>query len=71
MPYAAIVVAQIPQLLQTAKVLRDPECRNPKQAGLTKKRITEIVTVANQRYHDALDEIEVEIVCFNGPPSRA
>ncbi|KAL6721696.1 hypothetical protein ACLMJK_000800 [Lecanora helva] len=49
-------------LLQTAKILRDPECRNPKQASLTKRRITEIVTVANQRYHDALDEIEIEIL---------
>lgn len=25
-------------------------------------RITKIVTVANQRFHEALDEIEVEIV---------
>lgn len=50
------------QLLQTAKILRDPECHNPKQAGLIKRRITEIVTVANQRFHDALDEIELEIV---------
>lgn len=40
----------------------DPECHNAKQTGLTKMRITKIVTVANQRFHDALDEIEVEIV---------
>ena len=50
------------QFLQTAKVFRESESRNPKQAGLTKRRITEIVTMANHRYHDALDEIEVEIV---------
>ena len=50
------------KLIQTAKILRDPEYHNPKQAGLTKIRITKLVTTANQRFHDALDEIEVEIV---------
>lgn len=36
-------------------------------------RITNIVAVANQRFHDALDEIEVEIVRPHSslcPPSR-
>jgi len=50
------------QLLQAAKILMDPECHNAKQTGLSKMRITKIVTVANQRFHDALDEIEVDIV---------
>ena len=65
---AAINVhAHMLQLLQTSNILRDQESRNLKQAGLTGRRITEIVTTANQRFHDALDEIEVEIVRSNVP----
>ncbi|CAD6568022.1 MAG: hypothetical protein ASARMPRED_001386 [Alectoria sarmentosa] len=49
-------------LHQTGKILRDPNWRNPRQSGLTQKRISEYVPFANQQFHDALDEIEVEIV---------
>lgn len=33
-----------------------------KHTGPPRRQITEIVTTANQRFHDALDEVEVEIV---------
>ncbi|KAF6222389.1 hypothetical protein HO133_001475 [Letharia lupina] len=49
-------------LHQTGKILRDPNQRNPRQSGLTQKRISEYVPWANQQFHDALDEIEVEIL---------
>ncbi|KAL2048352.1 hypothetical protein N7G274_000263 [Stereocaulon virgatum] len=49
-------------LLQTSNILLDPESRNLKQAGLTGRKITGIVTSANQRFHHALDEIEIEIL---------
>ena len=50
------------QLLETSKILRDPNCHNLRQAGFTRGRITKMVGSANQRFHEALDEIEVEIV---------
>ena len=50
------------QLLETSKILRDPNCHNLRQAGFTRGRITKMVDSANQRFHEALDEIEVEIV---------
>ncbi|KAK4690521.1 hypothetical protein P7C71_g6290, partial [Lecanoromycetidae sp. Uapishka_2] len=49
-------------LLQTSKILREPECHNMRHTGPPKRRITEIVTTANQRFHDALDEVEIEIL---------
>lgn len=49
-------------LHQTGKILRDPNWRNPKQSGLTQKRINEYVPWANQQFNDALDEIEIEIL---------
>ena len=55
--------AKIRQLHQTGKILRDPNLRNPRQSGLTQKRINEFVPFANQQFHDALDDIEAEIVC--------
>ena len=58
-------VAYSLQLLQTSKILRDPASRDMKPVGLTRRRITEIVNSANQRFHEALDEIEVEIVRSN------
>ena len=55
------------QLHQTGKILRDPNRRNARQSGLTQMRIGEYVPFANQQFHDALDEIEVEIVCEHIP----
>ena len=52
------------QLLETSKILRDPNCHNLRQAGFTRGRITKMVGSANQRFHEALDEIEVEIVGY-------
>ncbi|KAK0507979.1 hypothetical protein JMJ35_009868 [Cladonia borealis] len=49
-------------LLETSKILRDPNCHNLRQAGFTRGRITKMVDSANQRFHEALDEIEVEIL---------
>ncbi|MCJ1274938.1 hypothetical protein MMC21_002737 [Puttea exsequens] len=49
-------------LLQTSKILREPECYNTRHANLPRRRITEVVSTANQRFHDALDEVEVEIL---------
>lgn len=56
-------IAKFSQLHQTGKILRDPNQRNPRQSGLTQRRINEYVPFANRQFHDALDEIEVEIVC--------
>lgn len=56
-------IAKLSQLHQTGKILRDPNRRNPRQSGITQKSISEFVPFANRQFHDALDEIEVEIVC--------
>ncbi|KAL9127885.1 MAG: hypothetical protein Q9217_003321 [Psora testacea] len=49
-------------LVQTGKIFRDPDLHNPQNAGLTRRRISEFVPPANDRFHDALDEIEIEIL---------
>ena len=57
------LIADLRQLHQTGKILRDPSLRNPRQSGLIQRRVKEYVPFANQQFHDALDDIEVEIVC--------
>lgn len=52
------------KLIQTGKILRDPESRGPKAIGLTKSKVNEFVPAANGRFHDALDEIEIKIVRY-------
>ena len=54
--------ANLLQLHQTGKLLRDQNLWNPRQSGITQKRINEFVPFANQQFHEALDEIESEIV---------
>ena len=53
------------QLIQTGKLLRDPESHNLRSIGLTRSKINEFVPGANDRFHDALDEIEFKIVGEN------
>ncbi|KAI9678688.1 MAG: hypothetical protein M1817_005745 [Caeruleum heppii] len=50
-------------LLQTTKVFGDPALHDPKNVVDTNARMTEIIPGALNRYHSALDALEVEIVC--------
>ena len=54
-------MAKFLQLHQTGKLLRDQNLWNPRQSGITQKRVNEFVPFANQQFHEALDEIESEI----------
>ncbi|KAL9633339.1 MAG: hypothetical protein Q9164_004759 [Protoblastenia rupestris] len=49
-------------LVQTGKILRNPDLHNSQNLGLTRRRISEFVPPANDRFHDALDDIEIEIL---------
>ena len=50
------------QLVQTGKFFQNAMSSNPRPLILEKKRIQATATSVNDRFHEALDEIEVEIV---------
>lgn len=52
----------IVQLVQTGKVFRDRSLHDPKALGNTRERLKKIIPIANERFHEALDEVELEIV---------
>ena len=50
------------QLVQAGKFFRDSSSHEPKHRVPIKRVVNQSVLAANQRFHDALDEIEIEIV---------
>ena len=50
------------QLVQTGKFFQNAASGNPKPLGLERKVLQATGASANTRFHDALDEVEVEIV---------
>ena len=50
------------QLVQTGKFFQNATSSNPRPLILEKKRIQATASSVNDRFHEALDKIEVEIV---------
>lgn len=56
------ILIDIVQLMQTGKVFRDRSLHDPKALGNTRERLKKVIPIANERFHEALDEIELQIV---------
>lgn len=56
----------LPQLVRTGKFFQNASSHDPKHLVYTKESITQDVTAANRRFHEALDEVEIEIVSVLG-----
>ena len=52
------------QLGETGKFFRNPALHDSKHLNYTKGKLNKLITGANQEFQDALDDIEIEIVCF-------
>ena len=48
--------------MQTGKVFRNHSLHDPKALGNTREMLKKVIPGANERFHEALDEIELEIV---------
>ena len=48
--------------MQTGEVFRNRSQHDPKALGNTREMLKEVIPKANERFHEALDEIELEIV---------
>ena len=60
------------QLVQTGKFFKEAASDEPGDLVSAKHLLTEVGTSANRRFHEALDEIEIEFVrasASNFPPS--
>ncbi|KAL8872037.1 MAG: hypothetical protein Q9174_002261 [Haloplaca sp. 1 TL-2023] len=49
-------------LKETGKFFRASQSNDPRQGAFAKAAIAQTIPVANQRFHEALDEIEIEIL---------
>lgn len=49
-------------LVRTGKFFQNSSSHDPKHLVYTKESITQVVTAANRRFHDALDEVEIELI---------
>ncbi|MCJ1426160.1 hypothetical protein MMC29_004062 [Sticta canariensis] len=49
-------------LVRTGKFFQNASSHDPKHLVYTKESITQVVTAANRRFHEALDEVEIEII---------
>ena len=56
------VLTDILQLMQTGKVFRNRSLHDPKALGNTSEMLKKVIPKANERFHEALDEIELNIV---------
>ena len=55
--------ANVPyQLVQTGKFFKDAASENPEDLVTAKDVLTEVGNSANRRFHEALDELEIEFV---------
>ena len=48
--------------MHTGKVFRSRSLHDPNALGNTREMLKKIIPKANERFHEALDEIELEIV---------
>ncbi|KAL8768036.1 MAG: hypothetical protein Q9194_005822, partial [Teloschistes cf. exilis] len=60
-------------LKETGKYFRAARSHDARQIGMAKAAIAQVIPAANLKFHEALDEIEIEIVsriacCFTFPP---
>lgn len=52
------------KLVQIGKFFHGSSSHDPKHLVLTKNLINQAVSTSNQKFHSALDELEIEIVSF-------
>lgn len=55
----------VQQLVQTGKFFRDAASHDPQDLAFARRSISKAIQPAHEKFHHALDEIEIEIVSVN------